>query len=195
MLKIKFNTNEFTIIFFEKIGKKINAKKFSIPTLSFFQLQCCTFLPFSVSTFSGLCLSLFLLQRPFLLFLPFSSVRHLFSFSAFFPFLQRLLFFSLACCPFFFSPKTFFPAQNVFAPAQNLFSVLPFCSTHTPVSASFCFVSALAFLFSLAPLFSSVRASSVSCQLPRPKNILSRCFTFLLFEYIFIFFKFGIKFK
>ena len=50
MLKIKFNTNEFTIIFSEKIGKKINAEKlsaqpslfnfnaapFSIPALFFF---------------------------------------------------------------------------------------------------------------------------------------------------------------
>ena len=38
MLKIKSNTNEFTIIFSEKIGKKINAKKFSVLALSFFQL-------------------------------------------------------------------------------------------------------------------------------------------------------------
>ena len=71
MLKIKSNTNEFTIIFSEKIGKKINAEKFSIPALSFFLLQHLS----SFFCFSG-CLSfffvsatLFSLQCSFFLFL------------------------------------------------------------------------------------------------------------------------------
>jgi len=48
MLKIKFNTNELTIIFFEKIGKKINAEKFSVSAVSSFLLQH-LFSPFSAS--------------------------------------------------------------------------------------------------------------------------------------------------
>jgi len=56
MLKIKSNTNEFTIIFSEKIGKKINAEKFSVPALSFFLLQ------YLIPLFASR-LSYFLLQR------------------------------------------------------------------------------------------------------------------------------------
>ena len=163
MLKIKSNTNEFTIIFSEKIGKKINAEKFSVPALF-----------------------LFLLQRPFFFFLPFWSARRLFSvqpsfflfcfstsflflFSASAPlsfvFYSALLFllsasfllhlappfccllvtlrfflFFLTCCPIFFSPNTFL-AQELFQP-KTFFSPLHFICGSAP------------------PSF---------CQLPRPK--------------------------
>ena len=74
MLKIKFNTNKFTIIFSEKIGKKINAEKFSIPTLSFFQLQRHTS-SFFFFFFSTRCLFFFLASLFFLFFLPFFSFQ------------------------------------------------------------------------------------------------------------------------
>ena len=208
--------------------------------------------------------------------LPFSisaSALHCYIFLTWFsvPFFSFLV----SCCPsFFFSCSAFyFSAQNRFEPkAQNVLLLqfspslflqrLPFCSAHTTVSASFCFVSAFflfvgsvfsapfflfqpffsfpsapAFLFSSAPLFSSSFFSAFlffsvhvlpffqpktilssaqnlfqfspkhffqkpqhvapfsstplffcACLLlsflptSKAKNILSRCFTFLLFE-------------
>ena len=61
-----FRSNEFTIIFSEKIGKKINAEKFSVLALSFFLLQ-----PFS-PLFLLQQLSSFLLQRLSFFFFSFS---------------------------------------------------------------------------------------------------------------------------
>ena len=96
MLKIKSNTNEFTIILSEKIGKKINAEKFSVPALSFFLLQC-PYFPFFLSG-----------QRAVsFLFSPLSS----FSVSA-------LLFFcfSVSASPFFLcqAPLFFFYSSHLF---------------------------------------------------------------------------------
>ena len=105
MLKIKSNTNEFTIIFSEKIGKKINVEKFSVLALSFFQLQRRTFLPFFASA-----------PFFFFFFLPFWPARRLLTF-------QRLtfLFFRRVAL---FQPKCW--AQNVFqfSPTHFFFSFL-----------------------------------------------------------------------
>ena len=125
MLKIKSNTNEFTIIFSEKIGKKINAEKFSIPALSFFQLQRRTFLPFFLSfCFSTLFfLSSFLVSAPSLfLFSPLSffSVSALlffcFSVSAplfllFFSSVYPRPIFSLAASHLFYLNKSLFSSN------------------------------------------------------------------------------------
>ena len=130
MLKIKSNINEFTIIFSEKIGKKINAEKlsaqpslfnfsaapFSVPALFFFQLQRLFLLLFS----SG--------QRLFLLLFLFWSAPFFFALALFFFSVSALLFcfnilplfssphffFSLGC-PLFFSPKYFFSVQTFFS--------------------------------------------------------------------------------
>ena len=137
MLKIKFSINEFTIIFFEKIGKKINTEKlsaqpslfnfsvapFSILALFFFQIQCLFLLLFSSSQH----LFLLLFSSP-------SAPLFFFLFFCFFPLsLAPLSSFLLDVLPFFyqpknifFQPKTFFTsAQNIFASAQNTFSVQP----------------------------------------------------------------------
>ena len=140
MLKIKSNTNEFTIIFSEKIGKKINAEKFSVPALSFFQLQRRTFLFF--------CFSPLLVSAVF-----------------FFSFLFSTTFLvSLNVLPYFFSPKlfslqpkTFFSAQNLFQfSPKTFFSVQPtllfqllFLFVGSVFSASFSFSFLPAFLFCL----------------------------------------------
>ena len=143
MLKIKSNTNEFTIIFSEKIEKKINAEKFFVSALSFFLLQ--PILPFSASA----PFFLFLLQRLPFFFLcfgcPFFSSAFPFSFF-FFPYVFKVQ--PLTCCSltqpkkpkrflafqpkrfcfssatlsscffcfilFWFSPKMLHSAQNVF---------------------------------------------------------------------------------
>ena len=86
MLKIKSNTNEFTIIFSEKIGKKKNAQKISFNLCS--------------------------VQHPFFFSPSFLlvSVSFLFSasvFSAPFVSFQRLLFSFQFTCALFFSPKHF----------------------------------------------------------------------------------------
>ena len=102
MLKIKSNTNEFTIIFSEKIGKKINAEKFSIPALSFFLLQRLFLLFFS----SG--------QR-----LSFASTLFFFSVLALPHFSPALTFFFSFGCPLFFSPNIFQPkCFSVFQPKR-----------------------------------------------------------------------------
>ena len=103
MLKIKSNTNEFTIIFSEKIGKKINAEKFSVPALSFFQLQRHTFLPFFF----------FLFSLPFFSFLP------------------TFLFFLVHMCPFFQS-KTFLLQPKIFIFSPKCFALLSSASFFFP---------------------------------------------------------------
>ena len=178
MLKIKSNTNEFTIIFSEKIGKKINAEKFSIPALSFFLLQRLFLLLFS----SGQCLS-------------FASTLFFFSVLALPHFSPALTFFFSFGCPLFFSPKYFFFSPNVFQPkrfsaqmffsfsAQMFFSFFSpnvFASVQPLFSSSFfCFI-----LFWFSPLFSLSAPPFFlffNFVYPRP-NILSSCFKSLLFE-------------
>ena len=138
MLKIKSNTNEFTIIFFWEDLKENKCWKIIYSALSVQH-------PFSV---------------PALIFLFLSAPHTSFSFLFpgqpplyFFSFLLAFFFFSLVCCPLFFSPKyfffstqmffspkTLFSAQNVFASAQNFFQ---FSQKH------------FFFFFSVQPLFSS----------------------------------------
>ena len=147
----------------------------------------------------------FFLFQPFLV-----SASPFFCFSLFFfSFLPALLFFS-AQSNSLFSPKTFFSAQNVFASAQNIFQFSPkpffqfrtfllqpktfFSSAHTTVSASFCFVSAfflfvdsvfsapLLFVQRLLFFFLFQRLFLFFLPTSKAKNILFRCFTFLLFE-------------
>ena len=197
MLKIKSNINELTIIFFEKIWRKINAKKFSVPALSFFQLQCHCSLPFSVSA-----LPLF-----FFFFLPFFSFQFtcalFFSLKTFFSAQNNSLFspktFFSAQNNSLFSPKTFFSAQTFFnfffQPKHFCFSPKPFSVQPTPLfqplfvlfqpfflfvgsvfSAAFLFVQHLLFFF----LFQRLILFFVPTS--KAKNILFRCFTFLLFE-------------
>ena len=129
MLKIKFSINEFTIIFFEKIGKKINTEKlsaqpslfnfsvapFSILALFFFQIQCLFLLLFSSSQ------RLFLLlfsssQRLFLLlFSSPSAPLFFFLFFCFFPLsLAPLSSFLLDVLPFFYQPKNIFFSPKPF---------------------------------------------------------------------------------
>ena len=142
MLKIKFNTNEFTIIFSEKIGKKKNAQKISFSLCSvqhpFFSSCFNVFSLFSASIFSApLC----------------------FFFAPAFSFFFFLVFFSFQfMCALFFSPKTFFSAQNnslfrpnVFASVQPLFSSSFFLLYSFLVQPSFFSFSASFFFFSLAP--------------------------------------------
>ena len=126
MLKIKFNINEFTIIFSEKIGKKINAEKlstqpslfnfsaapFSVPALFFFQLQCLFLLLFS----SGQRLFLLLFSSP-------NAPLFFFLFFCFIPLsLEPLSSFLLDVLPFFYQPKRLFFSLNVFALVRPLFS-------------------------------------------------------------------------
>ena len=131
MLKIKFNINEFTIIFFEKIGKKINVEKlsaqpflfnfsatpFSVPALFFFQFQCLFLLLFS----SGQRLFLLLFSSP-------SAPLFFFLFFCFFPLsLAPLSSFLLDVLPFFyqsknifFSPKHFLLQPKTFLPQPKI---------------------------------------------------------------------------
>ena len=146
MLKIKSNTNEFTIIFSEKIGKKINAEKFSIPALSFFLLQCLFLLFFS----SG--------QR-----LSFASTLFFFSVLALPHFSPALTFFFSFGCPLFFSPNVFQPkCFSVFQPKRfSVFSAQTFLLqfSHSSLllfSALFFSSSALFFLFQRLLFFFSL---------------------------------------
>ena len=111
----------------------------------------------------------FLLQRLFF-----------FSVSALVFLLQRLtFFFSLDVLPFFqpkilFQPKTFFSPRYFFSP--KISPCLWF-------SASFLSFNVLPFSPSLVQpsIFKAIKNSSFGSVYPRP-NILSSCFTFLLFE-------------
>ena len=140
MLKIKSNTNEFTIIFSEKIGKKKNAQKISFSLCSVqqpfffspsFLLVSASFFFFSASVFS------FLFWRS-------SAPPSFFSFQ-----LTCALFFSPK--RFCLSPKYFFSlAQNIFASGQDTFSVQPKNLSLFVVQRLLLFVSFLpTFLFCL----------------------------------------------
>ena len=181
MLKIKSNTNKFTIIFFWEDWKEYRMLKRSHSASQF--RVCLPFCSASVQFsaflfFFSFCFSVFSF---FLLLFSahlFVSVQRLllFLFSASFLFLFFLPFFSFqfTCCPYF-QPKNIF-----FSPKQ--FSLQPktfFSSAHTTISASFCFVSAFVLLVHVLPSESPqmcsalfVHASfSVSCQLLRPKKL------------------------
>ena len=95
----------------------------------------------------------------------------------------------------FFQPKRFCPNVFQFFLAQTLLQPKTFFSSaHTTVSASFCFVSAFflfvgsvfsaPFLFVQRLLFYLLFQRLILFFLPisKAKNILFRCFTFLLFE-------------
>ena len=163
MLKIKSNTNEFTIIFSEKIRRKINAEKLSVQPSLFLLLfsslvsapSTSSFLSvfWSVTHFSFLLGVLPFIFQPKILFF---SAQMFFSFSA----------------QTFYSPKTLFfsPKRSCFSP--KLFSIQPLFS-----SSFFCFIL---FWFSLsifsAPFFVSFQLFSLR------SNVLFSCFTSLLFE-------------
>ena len=197
MLKIKSNTNEFTIIFSEKIRRKIHAEKLSVQPSLFSTLSL--FQPSFSFSFSAAHFFFFLFQ-PFLV-----SASPFFCFSLFFfSFLPALLFFSVHVClafqpkailssaqKLFFQPKTFLlQPKTFFSSAQSLFfSLERFCFSPKPFSIQptslfqplfvlfqlfffllVLFSAHLFFLFSTS--FSSFFFSasfSFSCQLPRPK--------------------------
>ena len=86
----------------------------------------------------------------------------------------------------FFSPKTLFSAQNVFASAQNFFQFSPkHFFFFFPVQPLFSSSFFLLYSFLVQPSFFSLSAPPFflffSSVYPRP-NILSSCFTSLLFE-------------
>ena len=169
MIKIKSNTNEFTIIFSKKIGKKKNAQKISF---SLYSVQHPFFFsPSFLLVSASFLFFLLLFQRP-----SFRFFLLLFSAPPFFLFLPAFLFFSVHVCPFFqpkdilFSPKTFFSTQtflpkrfsaqtfqpkcfsvffspNVFASIQPLFSSSFFLLYSFLVQASFFSFSASFFSF------------------------------------------------
>ena len=108
MLKIKSNTNEFTIIFSEKIEKKINAEKIlcfsplflssAFPFLLFF------FLPYLFKVQPFTCCSLTQPKKP----KRFSAQTFLLQFSHSFFLFFSALFFSGSAQKCYIQPKTFF---------------------------------------------------------------------------------------
>ena len=138
MLKIKSNTNEFTIIFFWEDSKENKCWKIICPALIFL------FLSASHTSFSFL----------------FPGQPPLF----FFSFLPAFFFFSLGVLPFIFQPKRFSAFQpktfllqpkTFFSSAQNVFFF--FFSSATPLLLLLCRHVALlssAFYFFSASFFS-----------------------------------------
>ena len=200
MLKIKSNTNEFTIIFFWEDWKENKCWKIICSTLSV-QLQRRTFLcssPLFLSASAPLSSFLLFWSVPLFCFSPLFlfSFGALLSASASLTFLQPSLFSFLLVAlyfsaqnTFFFSPNVFqpkntFSAQNVFASVQNFFQFSPkrfFLVSVQPLFSSsfFCFI-----LFWFSPLFSLSAPPFFlffSSVYPRP-NVLFSCFTSLLFE-------------
>ena len=129
MLKIKFNINEFTIIFSEKIGKKINAEKlsaqpslfnfsatpFSVPALFFFQLQRFFLLLSLLVSASFFCFFSFGQHFFLLLFSSPSAPLFFFLFFYFIPIsLPPLSSFLLDVLPFFYQPKNIFFSPKPF---------------------------------------------------------------------------------
>ena len=128
MLKIKFNINEFTIIFLRRFEGKQMLKNYLFSALSLFQPS----FSFSFSTtpfFFFFCFSLFSISAPLL----FQSS------ACFSPFFQRLTFsFLQTCCPFF-SPKYFFSPKRVSVQPKRVatLSSAPLCFFSFLVSTSF----------------------------------------------------------
>ena len=154
MLKIKSNTNKFTIIFSEKIGKKKECSKDLVQPLF-------SSAPLLLFSFFSSCFSVFFLFFCFCFQLPLLK-----KFSASFwrsslpPFFSFQLTCALFLSPkiFFFSPKRFClspkyffsSAQNIFDSAQDTFSVQPKNLSLFVVQRLLLFVSFLpAFLFCL----------------------------------------------
>ena len=188
MLKIKFNINEFTIIFLRRFEGKNERKRIFFSIFSASALLSASAL-FSFVLCSALFLS-FLLFQPSFLFLfsatiLFSVQRCFFFFFFSTPFLVKHLpfvsfraSFSLSSCsPTFLkaSPKLVVAqkAQNVLL--QKPQRVAPFSSAPLFCSSPFSFQ-----FFSL-PTSKAIKKSSFGSIYPRP-NILSSCFTSLLFE-------------
>ena len=198
MIKIKSNTNEFTIIFSKKIGKKKNAQKI---LFSLYSVQHPFFFsPSFLLVSASFLFFLLLFQRPsFRFFLLLFSAPPFFSFSSCLSFLfnSRVPFFSTQRHSFqpktilssaqkhFFQPKHFCP--NVFQPKRFNPNVFQFFLAQmfllqfslSSLLLFFCFILfwfRLLFSLSVPPFF--LFFSSVY---PRP-NILSSCFTSLLFE-------------
>ena len=173
MLKIKSNTNEFTIIFSEKIVKK--KKECSIdlvqPLFSSAPLLLFSFFSSCFSVFSFFFSpSVFSAPLLFLFFLPFFSFQF--------------------TCALFFSPKQFsLQPKNIFFSSEHFcFSPKPFSVQPTPpFQPFFLFVGSVfyaPFLFVQRLLFFFLFQRLILFFLPtsKAKNILFRCFTFLLFE-------------
>ena len=170
MLKIKFNINEFTIIFLRRFDGKNERKRisfslyqlqrpFSVPVLFLFQFQRFSVVSAAPPFFNFSFSVSFMLQRPFLFFsfLPWSAAP--FSSSLFFlgqravsPFFFPALtfLFLLMCCPFstqVLSPKCFSVQPNTFF-FSFLFSAHLFYFNSAPPFVAFV---QLAFHLSLAP--------------------------------------------
>ena len=171
MLKIKFNINEFTIIFSEKIGKKINAEKlsaqpslfnfsatpFSVPALFFFQLQRFFLLLSLLVSASFFCFFSFGQHFFLLLFSSPSAPLFFFLFFCFIPLsLAHLSSFLLDVLPFFYRPKNIF-----FSPKPFLLQLKTF------------FQPKIFFQFSPKILFSAqnVFASAQDTFSVQPKNL------------------------
>ena len=180
MLKIKFNIKKFTIIFSEKIGKKINAEKlsaqpslfnfsvepFSVPTLFFFQLQRLFLLLFS----SGQHLFLLLFSSP-------SAPLFFFLFFCFIPLsLAPLSSFLLDVLPFFYQPKNiFFSPKPFFSPKRFCLSPKYFFS-----SAQKYYFQPKRFCFNPRYFFSSAQKSLPVCGSAPPSFcFFSSCLSFL----------------
>ena len=161
---------------------------FSFSTSAFqFQHLCLSVLALSLFCFSPsahLLSSFFLFQR----FSPFCSVFQRLPFLLFvFWFSASFFSFQFTCCPFF-SPKTFFSAQNIslFSPKPFQFSLKHFFSAqhHVEPKAQ----NVFAWIAQRVAPFSSTSLFFCACLLfsflptSKAKNILSRCFTSLLFE-------------
>ena len=161
MLKIKSNTNEFTIIFSEKIGKKIKCWKILCSSPLFLSASA----PHLSSFFYFSALFFF---SSFLVSAPSPSLS---SASPFFS-LDVLPFFQPKCWAqnvFQFSPTHFFFFSFLFYFQRTFFILVQCLLLLLLFSAPFSFPSAPAFMFNFLPT-------------SKAKNILSRCFTFLLFE-------------
>ena len=180
MLKIKFNIKKFTIIFSEKIGKKINSKKlsaqpslfnfsvkpFSVPALFFFQLQHLFLLLFS----SGQRLFLLLFSSP-------SAPLFFFLFFCFIPLsLAPLSSFLLDVLPFFYQPKNiFFSPKPFFSPKRFCLSPKYFFS-----SAQKYYFQPKRFCFNPRYFFSSAQKSLPVCGSAPPSFcFFSSCLSFL----------------
>ena len=202
MLKIKSNTNKFTIIFLRRLERKRMLKRsrsafvqFSTPFFFFFFF----FFPISVffcfSTpfvFCSMPLFFFLYSAPVSLFfrrvaLYFSTQYTFFSAQNVFASAQNLFqsktFFSPKISPcLWFSPKPF-SVQNIFQPKNLSLFVVQCLLLFVLFSASFLSFNVLPFSPSLVQpsIFKAKKKSSFGSVYPRP-SILSSCFTSLLFE-------------
>ena len=174
MLKIKFNINEFTIIFLRRFERKRMLNRSRSASVQF-------------STPSSFLLLFFLFQC---LFFFFSFFSFCFQRTPFVSFLPAFLFFSVHVCPFF-QPKTILSSAQKHFFQLRTFLLQPktfFSSAHATVSAFFfLFVGSVfnaPFLFVQRLLFFFLFQRLILFFLPtsKAKNILFRCFTFLLFE-------------